>query len=269
MSRLTVSWLIAFALVLAASAAGSQPVARFGGSFDLGFPQEGFRDNVDNDGYGGGFYIMGWVPGTPIVGRLSSDIMQYGSENRTAPWSTTIPDIFVDVSTSNNLAAGHLFLRLQPTRGFIQPYVEGLVGFHYLWTTTSVRDQGSDSEEIASTKHLSDFTFSYGVGAGLMFRVWGPSEDSDPFTLTDLANTGSSNDEPEEVGEEDEEADDGDDGKLESVGIFLDVRYIQGGEADYLREGSIEIDGGKVSYDVRHSRTDIVIVRIGISIGVM
>lgn len=56
---------------------------------------------------------------------------------------------------------------------------------------------------------------------------------------------------------------------IESIGVFLDVRYIRGGEAEYLREGSIEIDDGRVHYDVRHSRTDIVIVRIGLSFLVM
>ena len=62
---------------------------------------------------------------------------------------------------------------------------------------------------------------------------------------------------------------DDDDPKLESIGIFGDIRYLRGGEADYLRKGSIEIDGGRVKYDVRHSRTDIVIVRIGLSFNVM
>ena len=250
MSRLTVFCLVALAVVFAASTAGSQPIAHFGGSFDLGFPQEEFRDNVDNTGLGGGFFLAVTIPGTPIAIGGSGDVMQYGSENREAPWSMTIPDIFVDVSTSNNLAAGHLFLRLQPSRGFFRPYLEGLVGFHYLWTSTSVKDQG-DSEEIASTKHLSDFAFSYGVGAGLMFKVWEPSEAFDP--ATDWADNDDSDDE----------------GKIESVGIFLDIRYIRGGEADYLREGSIEIEDGRVKYDVRHSRTDIVVVRIGLSLSIM
>lgn len=251
MRRLTASGLIALALVFTASSVGSQPIACGGLGFDLAFPQEGFRDNVDNTGYGGSFFLMAWIPGTSMAIGGSGDIIQYGSEDREAPWSTTIPDVFVDVSTTNNLAAGHLFLRLQPASGFFRPYVEGLVGFHYLWTTTSVKDQGDD-EEIASTKHLSDFAFSYGAGAGMMFRVWSPSErgplDEDAEDLMDA-----------------DEAPPG----LESVGVFTDVRYLKGGEADYLREGSIQIEGGKVTYDVRHSRTDMVIVRLGISITLM
>lgn len=247
MRRLTVCCLSALLLVFAASAAASQPTGCGGVSFDLGFPQEEFRDNVDNTGYGGGFFAMLWIPDTPLAIGVSGDIMEYGSEEREAPWSTTIPDIFVDVSTTNNLAAGHIFLRLQPASGFFRPYVEGLIGFHYLWTRTSVKDQG-EGEEIASTKHLSDFAFSYGIGAGMMFRVWSPSvksdldEDVEGLMDTDKSPSG-----------------------LESIGFFTDVRYLRGGEADYLKEGSIEIEGGRVQYDVRHSRTDIVIVRIGIS----
>ena len=43
--------------------------------------------------------------------------MQYGSEKREEPWSMTIPDVFVDVKTTNDLLAAHLFLRLQPADG--------------------------------------------------------------------------------------------------------------------------------------------------------
>jgi hypothetical protein len=264
MTRKTATVLTAIAAVLVASAAGSQTMVHFGGSFDLGFPQEEFRDNVDNTGLGGGFFLAFRIPDTPMAIGGSADIIQYGSEDREAPWSTTIPDVFLDVSTTNNLAAGHLFLRLQPSGGFFRPYLEGLLGFNYLWTTTSVSDQGSDSEEIASTKHLSDFAFSYGIGAGLMFKVWEPSGGLD--LATDRAADEDPYDEPEEPVEGEEG---GDDGKVESIGIFFDVRYMRGGEADYLREGSIEIENGRVRYDVRHSRTDMVIVRIGFSAVIM
>ena len=172
----------------------------------------------------------------------------------------------MDVTTTNDLVAGHLFLRLQPSGGFFQPYVEGLVGFHYLSTSTSVSDQGDDSEAIASTKHLSDFTFSYGAGVGVMFRVWQPSADFDPEK--DLGLNSDSEDQ-ETDGVRGEAAEEEDKVKLESVGIFLDVRYLRGGEADYLKEGSIMIEDGRVRYDVRHSRTDMVIFRIGVSLNLI
>lgn len=263
MNRFTKLCLIVPALVLLASVAGSEPVIRIGGNFDLGYPQEEFRDNVDNTGVGGGLFLAIGSTDVPVGIGASVDIMEYGRETREAPWSTTIPDVFVDVETTNNLVAAHLFVRLQPSSGFFQPYAEGLIGLHYLSTSTSVSDQGEESEAIASTKHLSDVVFSYGAGAGVMFRVWKPSDKSDPEE--DLAWK----DDPDEEIEGVEAGEGKDKVKVESIGIFLDARYLRGGEAEYLREGSITIEDGRVEYDVRRSRTDIVVFRIGLSFNVM
>jgi hypothetical protein len=66
-----------------------------------------------------------------------------------------------------------------------------------------------------------------------------------------------------------EDGDGDDDFDLESLQIFFDVRYMRGGEADYLKEGSITVDDGRVHYDVLHSRTDMVLFRIGVSLAFM
>ncbi|MFC1800312.1 hypothetical protein ACFL2Z_05360 [Candidatus Eisenbacteria bacterium] len=247
MSRIARVCIISSALVLLASAAGSAPLIRLGASFDLGYPQDEFRDNVDNTGIGGGLFVLVGSSGFPAAIGASVDFMQYGSEEREAPWSATIPDVFVDVSTTNDLVAGHLFVRLQPSTGFFQPYLEGLLGFEYLWTSTSVSDQGVGGEEIASTKHISDLAFSYGGGAGLLFRVWKPSEEM----VSDAA------------------VQDEDDVEMKSVGVFLDARFMRGSEADYLKEGSITVENGKVEYDVRRSRTDLLVFRLGVSFSLL
>jgi len=44
---------------------------------------------------------------------------------------------------------------------------------------------------------------------------------------------------------------------------------MRGSEADYLREGSITIDDGRVEYDVRRSRTDLLVYRLGVSFNLM
>ncbi len=258
MRRFGLSCVIAFAVVLTASTAPAETTHRFGGSFDLGFPQDKFRDNVDNTGIGGGLFLTIGLPDMPLAVGASIDFLRYGSETREAPWSQTIPDVFLDVKTTHDLLAGHLSFRVQPAIGFFEPYMEALIGFHYLWTKTSVSDQDSDSEEIASTTHISSLAFSYGVGAGVMFRVYDVPRDygaegAERDPLEDIESVGT-----EKEGEID----------LRSVGIFLDLRYLRGGEADYLTEGAIHVEDGKVRYDIRHSRTDIIIMRIGISFNI-
>jgi hypothetical protein len=255
MSRFAHISVIASVVILTASLAGSEPLIRVGASFGLGYPQEEFRDNVDNTGMGGGLFAAVGFSDAPFAFGGSFEIMEYGSEEREAPWSTTIPDVFVNVRTTNDIIAAQFFARLQPPSGFFQPYVEGFLGFNYLSTTTSVSDQGDDDEAIASTKHLSDIAFSYGAGAGVAVRVWRPSKD--PVH----------EEEGETAGLAEDDADD--DVGVESVQIFLDVRYMRGGEAEYLKEGSITVDDGRVHYDVLHSRTDMVLFRIGVSVSLI
>jgi hypothetical protein len=43
------------------------------------------------------------------------------------------------------------------------------------------------------------------------------------------------------------------------------VRYLKGGRAEYLKEGSIRIEGDQVLYDVSRSTTDLVTGYIGVS----
>ena len=49
-------------------------------------------------------------------------------------------------------------------------------------------------------------------------------------------------------------------------GLYLDlkVRYIYGGEAEYLKEGSITIQNGRAYYDVIKSKTDLMTFHIGV-----
>ena len=51
---------------------------------------------------------------------------------------------------------------------------------------------------------------------------------------------------------------------MSSVYINLGLSYRKGGEAEYLTKGSITIDDGIVTYDVRESKIDIVMLQIGV-----
>lgn len=99
-------------------------------NFMLGFPQGGFSQNVDNAGFGIGGYFGVLLPNSPVMLGGDLGFLIYGSESRKEPFSTTIPDVTVDVETSNNIVLGHLFIRIQAPAGAIRPYVDGLFGFN-------------------------------------------------------------------------------------------------------------------------------------------
>jgi hypothetical protein len=205
-----------------------------GGHLTLGLPQNTFKENVEDNGFGLTGYFGYRLPGSPFIIGGTGGFLIYGSETREEPFSTTIPDVMVDVTTTNSIILGHLLFRVQPPAGKVLPYAEGLLGFTYLTTDTRIEDQG-DNEEIATSKNFDDITFSYGIGGGLMIPVYRPSRE-----------------------------------KAEKDGLFgvfidINIRYLRGGEAEYLKEGSIRRSGGVVTFDITESRTDLVTVHLGVS----
>lgn len=202
--------------------------------FIVGVPRGEFRDNVDRAGFGVNAEI-GYAPqANPFMVGVDIQYLNYGNETRRERFSTTIPDVMVDVSTTNNIFMGHAFARIQPNEGFFRPYVEGLVGFNYLFTTTSISNL-STGEEVASSTNFDDAAFSYGGGAGAMFRVYEADQD-------DI------------------------DAGVKEVLINVRARYLLGGEAEYLKEGSIRRENGNVAYDVMRSKTDLMTFHIGVAL---
>jgi hypothetical protein len=223
-------YIVLAALMVMVAGAGAQT---WQGGLDLllGSPQREFRKNVERIGVGA-LINAGYAPeGTPIMIGLEVGFMNYGSSDRREPFSTTIPDVFVRVSTTNNFILGHAVVRLQPNAGVFRPYIQGMVGFNYLFTETKIENENHLDQEVASSTNLSDGAFSYGGGAGLMFLVYRP-----------------------------------DNGTVSDVFVDLGARYVFGGEAEYLKEGSIRSSGGRVSYDVLKSKTDLLEFTAGVSV---
>ncbi|HUT63496.1 MAG TPA: hypothetical protein VMZ04_06020 [Anaerolineae bacterium] len=212
-----------------------EKLGNFGVHFTVASPQGEFRDNVDRNGYGisgNGMIRMGLLP---MKLGLELGYVRYGSESRREPLSTTIPDVTVRVQNDNNIFLGHILLRVQPPLGplvKVTPYIDGLVGFNYLFTETKIEDVDKFTEVVSST-NFDDLTLSYGIGGGLMFK------------LADLGAPGPG---------------------LNIMGILLDikVRYLYGGEAEYLKKGSIRRENGKVFYDATKSKTDLMLYQLGI-----
>lgn len=202
--------------------------------FLLGFPQGEFKQNVDKIGAGLGLNIAYLFRPVPLSIGAEGGFMIYGHVTRKAPWSETIPDVTLDVETSNYIAQLHMFLRLQPSEGPVRPYMDGLIGLNYFWTETSVKSESrlTSGEEIASSTNQSDMAFSYGGGGGLKVRVY--------ETVTK-------------------------DNKLVSLLVDLRVRYLIGGKAEYVREVSVGNDN-KPRYDIRESTTDLLTAQLGVSV---
>jgi len=224
--------LLALWLALAASPALAQDFD-IGGDFLIALPQNEFRDKIDEVGYGVSGHFGFFIGHSPIMIGVDFGYLNYGSEKRHEPFSETIPDVTVDVRTTNNILMLHGFVRLQQQEGVVRPYVEGLWGFKYLFTRTSVSDD-SFGEPIASSTNFDDLAGSWGIGTGIDIRLWKQRQPHVRGSLFDLS-------------------------------LNVSARYLWGSEAEYLKKGSIRRDpDGRVTYLVLRSTTDMLIPQVGI-----
>lgn len=198
-------------------------------NFTLGFPTGEFKENIDRLGYGisGHFALWNPKPQMPFTFGLNIGYLNYGNESRREPFSSTIPDVTVDVDRTNNLVNFHLLFQVMLPEGPFRPYAEFLFGGSYLFTETSIKSRGV--EEVASSTNFDDFAWNYGAGAGFLIQV----------------------------GEGDGE---------QMGGIFIDLkaRYLFGTEAEYLKEGSVTVQNGRVIYDISKSKTDMITANLGV-----
>jgi opacity protein-like surface antigen len=226
--------LLAFFITIGVlNSVASAQIWQGGLNLQLGFPTGEYKDQVNTTAVGIAGDILYSPHNSPFGIGLSIGWFQVGKEEREEPFSTTIPDVTVDVKTENDLAQFMLLLRAQPKYGPILPYGDGLVGINYLYTRTKI-ENASNGEEVASSTNNDDNAFAYGFGGGVMIKVYDGTAKSS--------------------------------GKPLRVFIDLNFRYIFGGEADYLKEGSIRREDGEVIYDITRSKTDISTAHIGVAV---
>lgn len=200
-------------------------------NLSVAIPQGDFGKQIDNVGGGisGEFFFLSPKPNAPFGFGLNVGYYIYGMESRKEPmWN--IPEVKLQVDRTNSLLNFHAVFELGLPEGSVRPYVQGLFGGEYLYTTTSVKNE-SNYEEFASSTNYDDWAWSYGVGGGLCILLSG-----DPET--------------------------------EQEAIYLDLmgRYLFGSKAKYLKEGSVEVNGQQVTYHPSESKTDMLTIHAGVRI---
>ncbi len=194
-------------------------------------PQGEFHDHVEDNGFGLGGSFGVRLPQSPVYLGTELDFAVYG-QTKYETLLSGLP-VGVSVQTDNSIVQGLLVLRLQPPTGPVRPYADGLFGFNYLFTTTTIKDRRYD-ENIASDTNQDDTALAWGGGGGVMIRLWGreaASLSSGPMALL----------------------------------LDLRGRYLVGGEARYLKEGTIAVVNDRIMYKEEQSTTDLVTVGAGVT----
>lgn len=208
----------------------------FGFNGQLAIPQGEFSDSIDR--LGGGLDAFGYYRfgDSPFGVGLDFSFVNFGRDTRDEPLSTTIPDLRVEVENEYNLLQVFPVFRVQQGSGILQPYLDGMAGINYFYTQTSISERGSSDEPIARDTNFEDVAFAWGGGGGLMIRV---------------------------IDNSDREVQNENDDSIGQGFINLGFRYVNGNEAEYLREGSIRIENGDVAFDTLQSDTDMITVQLG------
>jgi hypothetical protein len=201
-------------------------------NFTLAFPDGEFKDQLKKTGLG--LSVEGLILGpneySPFGIGANFSFLNYGNESRRAPWSYTIPDVTVDVDRSYNIMQFHLLFRIAPTMNVVRPYVDLLFGGSYLFTETKVISTNK-GEEVTSSTNFDDWAWSYGFGGGIMFKVYENPDEN-----------------------------------LGKIYVDLKVRMLKGSTAEYLKEGSVEVNPstGRVTYYTSRSKTDLITANLGV-----
>ena len=229
MTRFALALLLGFIALLAAAEVSAQRTSG-GVNFVVAVPQGSFADRLDDVGFGLTGTLVHHFAGSPVGVGAEGTFATYSLG--TASFSSPAGDVL----TTNNIAMGHVILRLQSPSGMIRPYGDALVGLGYLFTESRIEDVDFNGDRYTtSSTNFDDAAFSYGLGGGVMAQVYSghSSDDGRPFN------------------------------------VFVDarIRYLFGGEAQYLREGDIESDAnGNPIYFFTESRTDLLLPQLGVTI---
>jgi len=221
---------LTFAILLTALTLQAQPF-NFDISIAVGTPQGDFGQSLDRNSYGADFAFTYQV-GREIPLHVGVGMMyqNYGWREREAQFVDGVPEVDVNVRTTNNLISPQFIMRLEPKIGGFSPFVEGSIGFNYLYTESSIRDT-YEHEEIASTVNYDFYTSNMGIGGGAKFLLWeGFDEDGDFW----------------------------------GIHLIVKTKFMLGGEAMYLKEGDLIPRGNGLDYIVTRSRTDLTTFNIGV-----
>ncbi|GAB5528097.1 MAG: hypothetical protein Roseis2KO_59690 [Roseivirga sp.] len=158
----------------------------------FGFSLEGFaptgdfkRDSPELWGGGFGMEVAIQLNNSPVHVGGQFNFLRYGSELRNGWHGPNLGD--VRVRRNNEIFNTLAFVRLKPeVKGRVQPYVDFLAGFNYIYTRANFRDSALE-EEFFQEKDLGDFSLSYGVGGG--FEIFLDEEVSLDFRVKTLRGT--------------------------------------------------------------------------------
>jgi len=204
------------------------------GLFDAGVhftgssPLGEFKDIVDQNGYGVSAVALFKLGLLPL--KLGVEVGEYGFGEGTK--KTALANGAINVESKTNNYTGMVVLRLQQGVSAFAPYVDGLLGVNVVKTETTVKGSGFAETLVPVSVDYSDTALSYGIGAGLMYRL---------ARLIPVAGPA----------------------------VFLDIklRYLLGGKSEFHDVKSFTLEDSTLKFDKEKFNSDQLIYHVGVMVG--
>lgn len=201
-------------------------------------PQAQFGEHINSPGGGLNVFALYRFDDIPFGLGLDFSFMDFGTMSQTLPRDSdgNNHSLFVENKFRTNQAMA--IARMHQRSGILQAYVEGLAGFNFFFSESTITDRAqnsSDTEIIQSD--FRNIAFSWGGGAGVLIRL---HESTDRSTWIQSRQN------------------------LRASFISIGFRYLHGSEAEYMKVGTINTNSQNgILNNSRHSHTDLLMVQFG------
>lgn len=214
-------------------------------SVAIGIPQGDFEAPRDGEAIGATVFFGGPVPNAPVVLGTELGFMHYGTDSQLSLHSTVFDDGIDDrfavpvealnTSLSSKAYLGHFVVRLQPSSGVIQPYLDGLAGLKHFNSRLRIEsDVIVFRRGLSQNSRITDWALSYGVGGGIELLLH-----------------------EQETAWSDQSA---------HVSLHGGARYLLGRTARYASGEMIRDTNGRLTVSEIESSTDLIVVQFGIRV---
>lgn len=202
-------------------------------SLQTALPQGDFALDVPKAGYGANFQLGFRLPNLPLEIGTSFDFIFYGYQQAGRTIGPTAqPNFEILVDRFQYMLPLHLHMRYAPVWGKFSPHAEIFGGMRLIASRTRATGNAlittpENPEAFSARADYYDFTYSYGVGAGIA------------YTLADFSNI--------------------------KYQFILGSRLLRGGKANYLSTNDLQLNGNQLVYTPRYNESNLVLLQLGFS----
>jgi len=204
----------------------------------MALPQEQFGENINSPGGGLNVFALYRFDDIPFGLGLDFSFMDFGTLSHTLPRNSTENDLSLNIQNSFRTNQAMAITRIHQRSGILQAYVEGLAGFNFFFSETTVTGRGQNSSNTETTQsEFKNIAFSWGGGAGMLIRL---HENRNHGTWIQRRDN------------------------LRASFLSIGFRYLHGSEAEYIQDGAFHSNTQNgILNNSRRTSTDLLMVQFG------